>query len=177
MTTIITANIGGTVFTADEDAYDALRHYLIQAKARLRTNPDQPEIVADLERSIADKLTRRAGTRTGAVSKVEVLEILHEIGMVEGDETDPAAKAQPQGSPQPPPEPRRLYRIHEGEHIAGVCTGLAAYAELDVTLVRVLFVLLTIFSGGVGALIYLVMMFAVPVAHPAQSAAPATARP
>jgi phage shock protein PspC (stress-responsive transcriptional regulator) len=172
MTTIITANIGGTVFTVDEDAHDALRHYLTHAASRLHANPDRLDIIGDLERSIAEKLTRRSVTRPGAVTRAEVVEILNEIGMVEGDDLPPAAMPPPQA----PQTHRRLYRIHEGEHIAGVCTGLAAYAELDVTLVRVLFVLLTIFTGGAAAVVYLVMMFTVPVLHPLQAHTTAAVR-
>ena len=46
----------------------------------------------------------------------------------------------------------------------GVCNGIAAYLNVDVTWVRLAFVLLTIFSSGVGFIIYLVMMFVVPTA-------------
>jgi phage shock protein PspC (stress-responsive transcriptional regulator) len=166
MTTIITINIGGTVHMVDEEAFDALRRYLEQARARLRANPDQPEIIDDLERSIGEKLARRAAA-TSAASKAEMLAILTEIGPVDPDVANP---------PPPAPERRRLYRIHEGEQIAGVCTGLAAYADLDVTLVRVIFVLLTVLTGGALALVYLVMMFVVPVARPADTPAAATAR-
>jgi phage shock protein PspC (stress-responsive transcriptional regulator) len=171
MITIITIHIGGTIHMVDEEAFDALRRYLDQARARLRANPDQAEILGDLERSIGDKLSRRAGAGTAA-TRADVLAILHEIGPVDADVDAP---------PQPPPsaarEPRRLYRIHEGEQIAGVCTGLAAYADLDVTLVRVIFILLTILTGGLLAIVYLVMMFALPVARPAEARTPATARP
>ena len=49
---------------------------------------------------------------------------------------------------------KRLYRIRDGRVVAGVCTGLAAYFEVDPTLVRLAFALLTVF-GGVGVLLYL----------------------
>ena len=168
MTTILTINIGGTIHMVDEDAFDALRRYLEQARARLHGNPDQPEVIGDLERSIGEKLSRRASGAAPA-TRAEVLTILHEIGPVEPDVENPVP-------PPPASQPRRLYRIHEGEQIAGVCTGLAAYADLDVNLVRVIFVLLTILTGGALALVYLVMMFVVPVARPAEAPSPATAR-
>jgi phage shock protein C len=49
---------------------------------------------------------------------------------------------------------KRLYRIRDGRVVAGVCAGLAAYFGVDPTLVRLAFVLLTIF-GGLGILLYL----------------------
>ncbi|MDQ2177745.1 MULTISPECIES: PspC domain-containing protein [Marinifilum] len=47
--------------------------------------------------------------------------------------------------------------------IAGVCAGIAEYLGLDVTLVRVLYVLISIFSAGFpGLLIYVILWFVMP---------------
>jgi phage shock protein C len=56
---------------------------------------------------------------------------------------------------------KRLYRIRDGRIVAGVCTGLAAYFEVDPTLVRLAFALLTVF-GGVGVLLYLGAWVVIP---------------
>jgi phage shock protein C len=56
---------------------------------------------------------------------------------------------------------KRLYRLHDGRVVAGVCAGLAAYFNVDPTLVRLAFALLTIF-GGAGVLIYLVAWIVIP---------------
>jgi phage shock protein C len=56
---------------------------------------------------------------------------------------------------------KRLYRLRDGRMVAGVCTGLAAYAGIDATLVRLGFALLTLF-GGLGALLYLCAWIVVP---------------
>jgi phage shock protein PspC (stress-responsive transcriptional regulator) len=56
---------------------------------------------------------------------------------------------------------KKLERIQHNKMVAGVASGLAEYLELDVTLVRVLFVLAFIF-GLSGLLIYIVMWIAVP---------------
>ena len=56
---------------------------------------------------------------------------------------------------------KRLYRIQDGRIIAGVCAGLAAYFGIDPTLVRLGFVLLTVF-GGFGVLLYLGAWIVVP---------------
>jgi phage shock protein C len=45
--------------------------------------------------------------------------------------------------------------------ISGVCGGLGEFFGIDPTLIRLLFVLLTIF-GGSGVLVYLVMLLIVP---------------
>src|SRR6266496_2599957 len=56
---------------------------------------------------------------------------------------------------------RKLYRSRTNRKLAGVCGGLAEYFNTDATLIRVLFVVLTVI-GGAGPLIYLAMWIIVP---------------
>jgi phage shock protein C len=57
-------------------------------------------------------------------------------------------------------EKRRLYRDTNNGKIAGVCAGLADYFDVDVTLIRVLW-LIAIFVAGGGLLAYLIMVIVV----------------
>ncbi len=57
----------------------------------------------------------------------------------------------------------RLYRHPSDRVIAGVAGGLATWLSIDPSLVRVVWVLLAIFSGGLFVLVYIVMMFVVPL--------------
>jgi len=57
----------------------------------------------------------------------------------------------------------RLLRNEHDKVIAGVSSGLASYMQVDVTIIRLLFVLSTIFLVGTGILVYLVMWIVVPV--------------
>lgn len=57
---------------------------------------------------------------------------------------------------------KRLTRSHD-RVLAGVCGGLAEYFELDPTLVRLGYVLLTIFSAGFpGILVYIICLLVIP---------------
>lgn len=56
---------------------------------------------------------------------------------------------------------RRLYRCRHDQRVAGVASGLAEYFNLDVSLVRVLWVV-SIFFGGLGLLLYIAMAIIVP---------------
>jgi len=49
-----------------------------------------------------------------------------------------------------------LYRDTDNQKIAGVCAGLSDYFDIDVTLIRVIWVLL-LFCAGTGLLAYIVM--------------------
>ncbi len=56
---------------------------------------------------------------------------------------------------------KRLHRAREGRVVAGVCAGLAVYFGVDPTLVRLAFVLVTLF-GGLGVLFYLCAWIVIP---------------
>jgi phage shock protein PspC (stress-responsive transcriptional regulator) len=59
--------------------------------------------------------------------------------------------------------PRRLYRLAYDKKIAGVCSGIAKYLDVDVTLVRILVITIMILSGGVGFLAYIAAWIIMPV--------------
>lgn len=57
--------------------------------------------------------------------------------------------------------PHRLYRSRRDRQLAGVAAGVAEYLEVDLSLVRVLWIL-SAFFGGFSILLYIVMAFVVP---------------
>ena len=56
---------------------------------------------------------------------------------------------------------KKLYRSRNDKKICGVCGGLAKYLNMDVTVVRLLTVLLTLFVGG-GLIAYIVAALVMP---------------
>lgn len=58
-------------------------------------------------------------------------------------------------------EEKKLMRSTTDRMVAGVCGGLAEYFNIDATLVRALFVIVTLF-GGSGILIYLILWIVMP---------------
>jgi phage shock protein C len=58
--------------------------------------------------------------------------------------------------------PRRLYRSRRERQLAGVAGGMAEYLEIDPTVVRLVWIL-SIFLGGFGILLYIIMAFVVPL--------------
>ncbi|MCE5332870.1 MAG: PspC domain-containing protein, partial [Bacteroidales bacterium] len=58
---------------------------------------------------------------------------------------------------------KKLRRSHN-QMIGGVCAGIADYLNLDVTLVRVAYVLLSVLSAGFpGILVYIILMLVMPL--------------
>ena len=58
---------------------------------------------------------------------------------------------------------KKLYKKTSEKKICGVCAGLAEYLNMDVTVVRLLFVLLSLFTTGFpGILVYVIMALDMP---------------
>ncbi len=58
--------------------------------------------------------------------------------------------------------PRRYTRSRSNRVFAGVCGGLGEYLDVDPTLVRVAWVLVTIMSVGIGFVAYLLLWLLAP---------------
>ena len=203
MRTVNNISLNGNAWQIESEGYAALAAYLKGAETRLAGDPDREEILADLEQAIADKLSRHVGAHKNVVSAAEIAQALKEMGPVEtgaapapDTPADAAAQAHttdntsesaapgapgaaPQGQADAPGRPagRHLFQIREGGMLNGVCNGLAAYFGVDVTLVRVVFVVFSVLTGGVGVAVYLVMMIVVPVAVTAEQMAAAHGKP
>src|ERR1700676_4924326 len=81
------------------------------------------------------------------------------VGTIPGALPPPPVGAQAACS-YPPPRPLR--RIMSQKKIAGVCAGFADYFEMDVTLMRIIFIALVVLPPGVGAIAYLIAWVAMP---------------
>jgi phage shock protein C len=72
-----------------------------------------------------------------------------------------AAGTQPSRADGLPPA-NRAVRSRTDRKVAGVCAGLARYFGVDVTLVRILMVVFTIWPVGLGLLFYVVCWIVMP---------------
>jgi phage shock protein PspC (stress-responsive transcriptional regulator) len=202
MRAVNTISLNGNAWQIESEGCEALAAYLKSAETRLTGDPDRDEILADLEQAIADKLAHRVGAHKNVVTAEEITLALQEMGPVEtgaaaggaadadayaASNTDPGRGAGPaagtQGAQAPGYVPnaggavRHLFRIREGGMLGGVCNGLAAYLGVDLTPVRAIFALFSVFTGGIGVVVYLVMLAVVPVAVTAEQMAAAHGKP
>jgi phage shock protein PspC (stress-responsive transcriptional regulator) len=162
MERVVTINLNGNSYQLEEPAYDALRAYIGRAEATLADNPDRAEIIRDLEQAIADKCAAYLGAGKSVVRADEMTRVLAEMGPVEGDGDETGAESATSFGESPR---KRLYRIRDGAMIAGICSGLGAYLNVDVTIVRILFIIGGLITGGWLLLFYVIAMFVIPSAH------------
>ncbi len=183
MNKVITINLGGTAYQLEESGYDALRAYLESAAQRLQSNPDRAEILSDIEQAVAEKFRAHLSPFKTVIVTNEVTAALAEMGPIEGDAETPAgaipmssagssgaagstnagSAATGAGAVPGVGPAKRLYRIMDGAMICGVANGLAAYFNVDPTIVRIVLVLLGFF-WGFGFLAYILMVLVVPKA-------------
>jgi phage shock protein C len=162
----ITASLNGTTLQFDEAAFARLEAYLADARRTLADNPDQAEILADLEQAVADQCRRRLPAERQVVTLAELEPALEEIGSVQ------VPDAPPEPEPAPRSQRRQLEQVSEGAMVSGVCLGLARYLDVDVTLVRIVALLLLFFTGGAMIFVYLILMLLLPFAAPQPGAPP-----
>jgi len=160
----ITVSLNGTTLQFDEAAFARLEVYLADARRKLDGNPDQAEILADLEQAVADQCRRRLPAERQVVTLAELEPALDEIGSVQVPDDTP--------DPAPRSHRRQLEQVSEGALISGVCLGLARYLDVDATLVRIVALLLLFFTGGAMIVVYLIMMLLLPYAAPTPGAPP-----
>lgn len=177
MQRVVSINLNGGVYQLEENGYNALFAYLDATEARLKDSPDRAQRLAELEHAIAEKCQASLGPHKTVITTADVARILSEMDPVAAPavSSEPAAAASPraqsstgsagstgeQARTGPPPH-KRLWQIREGGMIGGVCLGLATFFNIDVTLVRILFAVFGLATGGWGILAYLGLMFILP---------------
>ena len=57
---------------------------------------------------------------------------------------------------------KKLTRPRTGRMLAGVCAGIANYVNMDPTVIRVIYALLSIFTAFAGVIVYLILMLVIP---------------
>ncbi len=188
MKKVVNVSVGGRSFSLDEDAYARLTAYFDHFRARLDrdTQSAKEEVMADLENRIAELFDQGTGGASYRVVNLAlVTKVVEQLGMPDGS-NEPESTASCEGGQGQRTEAedeypksgigvdftyngaqgtsrRRLFRDLDNKTIGGVCAGLAAFLNVDMTIVRIV-ALLALLLWGTGFLVYLVLWIVVPVA-------------
>jgi phage shock protein PspC (stress-responsive transcriptional regulator) len=170
MKKVVNAGIGGRSFTLDEDAYQRLNIYLDHFRQRLKissTSQNQTiEVMDDLEARISELFLKELSSPSEVVNIAMVCRVTTQLGMPDGSSEADDFQYQDcyrQEEDSSPKQPKKLYRDEENKVIGGVASGLAAYLNLDITLVRVIMLAL-LFAGSLGFWLYILIWIIAPVA-------------
>lgn len=182
-------NLAGYPFIIDEDAYNLLKDYLDTIRYAFETSEDTGELATDIEGRIAEILIEKENGMTRIVTLEEISKVIERIGkpseFIEVNETivsDAYKKAnndyeeiKEEILSPPPYEPKwisknpfarkKLFRDPQGAMIGGVCAGFAQYIHIDVTIIRLLTILLFFLSASTVAIVYIILWIVVPEAR------------
>lgn len=171
MQRIIQINIGGRVIPIEEDAYIALKDYIASLERQFAGEEGKDEIIQDIEYRIAELFGIRLAGGAAAIDREDVKKLTDTLGHasdIGGTRHLPvryeAQRQQQNNNNNNYSRPRRLYRNPNDKMLGGVCGGLGAYFDIDVTIVRLVFAA-CILLLGVGLLGYILAWIIIPLAR------------
>jgi len=155
----ISINLGGVLFSIDEEAYHILRNYLQAIDLKFRHTPGGNETIEDIESRIAEIFQSQKGL-AGVINRQNVEDMIAIIGKPEdfGQAAEEETKYAYSGAQR-----KKLYRNTDDRIIGGVCGGFGAYLDTDPVWFRILFVVLALMFG-IGFFIYLALWISLPSA-------------
>lgn len=159
MNKLLNVNIGGTVFQIDEVAYQKMDAYLSSIKKKYASTNGGDEIINDIELRIAELLIEQVG-QNGAVMQHHVDQIITIMGKPEDFESETMSDDHMEFDT---PKAKHFYRDADNRVLGGVCSGIAAYFNVDPLWLRLAFALSMIFFGT-GFLLYIILWIIIPAA-------------
>ncbi len=156
----LSVNLGNRVFHIDEDAYIKLKAYLEHIETYFGDAREREDIISDIELRISELFNDRLGINKLVITLTDVSEVI----AIMGEPNEIGESAGPGRSEYHPLQTRRIYRDPDDRMLGGVCAGLAAYAGIDPTIMRLLFVFF-LFMGGIGVLAYIILWVVLPEAR------------
>lgn len=166
MNKTISIALAGFSFVIEEHAYIKLNDYL-QALRRSLEKEEVEEVMYDIEIRIAEIFRASLGKREVVIDEdVEV--VIAQIGTPEAIEEQEEAYYSEKTSFEKKNnkgEAKQLFRDIEGAKISGVCAGFAHYFGIDVTIMRIIWLLGMLITGFfLMILLYIILALAMPKA-------------
>jgi phage shock protein PspC (stress-responsive transcriptional regulator) len=173
----VTVNLNGRVFTIDEDAYQLLDKYLNNIRIYFRKEEGSSEIVADFEARIEELFSERMRLGYEVITIEHVEEVISRVGKPadfgddeqesHGRKEEPGEEDKQNYQQGHRPVKKTFFRNNDNKMLGGVCSGIAAYFDWDVLVVRIIAIVF-LFATSFGiALIYLLAWIIFPAAKTA----------
>ncbi|SHI80742.1 phage shock protein C (PspC) family protein [Arenibacter nanhaiticus] len=164
MNKTININLANLFFHIDEVAYSKLQRYLEAIKRSFANTSGSDEIIADIEARIAELFHEKMENERQVITLKEVDEVINIMGQPEDYMVDEDIFEDLPKSTSNPIKIKKLYRDIESKYIGGVSAGLGHYFGIDALWIRLIWILLTIFSWGGFVFIYALLWILVPEA-------------
>lgn len=157
----LSVNINGLQFVIDDDAYNKLYNYLETIKSHYSNQEEYNEIIADIEGRIAELLTEKQVSPNQIINLFHVEAVIEQLGYPEDFEPSDTAN---QGSKNGSQTKKKLFRDPHQKLLGGVCTGLSNYLNIDLVVLRIIFVVLLFVFAGSPIFLYIILWIVIPEA-------------
>ena len=155
----LTINLSGVVFNIDEDAYEILNEYLRKLEIQF-SDEDGKEIMRDIEARLAELFSNiLKSNNKNVVTITDINSVIEQLGTAEeiGGDSKNSTFDNKETDKDNRKRHRKFYRDADNKILGGVAAGLAAYLGLEVTLTRLIMLLLAITILGWLIPIYLIV--------------------
>ena len=164
MNKTVNINLANTLFHIDDDAYNKLRRYLESIKRSFSGTAGSDEIIADIEARVAELFLEKMENERQVITHKEVDAVIAVMGQPEDYMVDEDIfEDQPKRKETAAKKTKKLYRDIDQKYIGGVSAGLEHYLGIDALWIRLIFILLAIFTGF-GLIAYILLWILVPEA-------------
>ena len=164
MKKVIEVSVGRMSFTIDEDAYLKLQNYLNRFKSTIVDPIEADEVMEDVEARVAEIFMSKLKFKGQVVDLKLVNSAIEHLGEIETEQPEPKMESENVNQETATnTESKRLFRDTDRKSISGVCSGLSYYFNIDVTIIRILFVIFFVFYGS-GLMLYIVLWLVMPKA-------------
>lgn len=158
MNKTVNINLASTFFHIDENAYQILERYLRKLKEGFKDTAGGEEILQDIEARIAELFQDLKTNPDYVINTADVEKVIGIMG-----EPETVLSEEDINTSQEKIH-RKLYRDPEDKYMGGIAAGLGHYFKIDATWIRLIWLFLALFSGGVFTLIYILFWILVPLA-------------
>jgi phage shock protein PspC (stress-responsive transcriptional regulator) len=170
MKKIININLSGRVIPIEDSAYESLQRYVESLRRYFANEEGRDEIINDIESRIAELMNDKIRKGASAVTEADIEEIIQSMGRVEDfeeAETIESATAATAADTDDQHQRKRqskgrLYRDNSDKLLGGVCSGIASYMNVDPSVIRLLFAIITFGGFGFGFLLYILLWIILP---------------
>ena len=164
MNKTVNINLANTLFHIDDDAYNKLRRYLESIKRSFSGTAGSDEIIADIEARVAELFLEKMENERQVITHKEVDAVIAVMGQPEDYMVDEDIfEDQPKRKETSTRKTKKLYRDIDQKYIGGVSAGLEHYLGIDALWIRLIFILLAVFTGF-GLIAYILLWILVPEA-------------
>ena len=141
-------SLGGFSFIIENGAASQLSAYLTKVRQYLGQSADTDEILTDVEQRMAELLRARM-QNTEVVTSSDIDYLIQVMGKPEQYVQDDEELTFEKSAPVLPLRSRKLYRDISKGSIGGVLSGLSYYFHIDVTLLRIIYMLPILLNIGI----------------------------